>query len=136
MAPKKKPKLSVWKFASCDGCQLSLLDCEDELLAIAGELELAYFVEASRNMVKGPYDLTLVDGSITTAHDAALIQHVRRASRYLVSLGTCANSGGIQALRNFKDVNDFIAAVYEKPELIKTLRNPARLRPTSRWISA
>ena len=122
MALKRKPKLSVWKFASCDGCQLSLLDCEDELLTIAGAVEIAYFVEASRAMVKGPYDLTLVDGSITTAHDAEVIQHVRRASKYLVALGTCANSGGIQALRNFKDVNDFINAVYAHPEYIETLK--------------
>ncbi|MBM4300698.1 MAG: oxidoreductase [Deltaproteobacteria bacterium] len=122
MAPKRKPKLSVWKFASCDGCQLSLLDCEDELLTIAGAVEIAYFVEASRAMVKGPYDLTLVDGSITTAHDAAVIQRVRRASKYLVALGACANSGGIQALRNFTDVNDFIDAVYAKPQHIKTLK--------------
>ena len=122
MAPKRKPKLSVWKFASCDGCQLSLLDCEDELLTIAGAVEIAYFVEASRAMVKGPYDLTLVDGSITTAHDAEVIQHVRRASKYLVAIGTCANSGGIQALRNFTDVNDYIDAVYAKPQYIKTLQ--------------
>ena len=121
MAAKHKPRLSVWKFASCDGCQLSLLDCEDELLAVAGAVEIAYFVEASRAMVKGPYDLTLVDGSITTAHDAELIQKVRRASKYLVAIGTCANSGGIQALRNFKDVNDFINAVYAHPEYIQTL---------------
>ena len=85
MALKKKPRLSVWKFASCDGCQLSLLDCEDELLAVTGELDLAYFPEASRAMAKGPYDLTLVEGSITTHHDAALIQKVRRASKYLVA---------------------------------------------------
>jgi sulfhydrogenase subunit delta len=122
MFPKRKPRLSVWKFASCDGCQLTLLDCEDELLTIAGEVEIAYFVEASRAMVQGPYDLTLVDGSITTAHDAAVIKQVRRASRFLVSIGTCACSGGIQALRNFKDVNDFIDAVYSKPEYIKTLQ--------------
>ena len=122
MAVKRKPKLSVWKFASCDGCQLSLLDCEDELLTIAGAVEIAYFVEASRAMVKGPYDLTLVDGSITTAHDAEVIKQVRRASKYLVAIGTCANSGGIQALRNFKDVNDFINAVYEHPEYIQTLK--------------
>jgi coenzyme F420-reducing hydrogenase gamma subunit len=101
---------------------LSLLDCEDELLAIAGELEIAYFVEASRAMVQGPYDLTLVDGSITTPHDAEMIKHVRRASKYLITIGTCANSGGIQALRNFKDVNDFIDAVYSKPEAIETLK--------------
>ena len=127
MAPKKKPRLSVWKFASCDGCQFSLLDCEDELLAVTGELELAYFVEASRAMGKGPYDLTLVDGSITTAHDAELIQKVRRASKFLVAIGTCACSGGIQALRNFKDVNDFIKAVYAHPEYIQTLEQSTPL---------
>ena len=127
MTPKKrKPRLSVWKFASCDGCQLSLLDCEDELLAVAGELEIAYFVEASRAMVKGPYDLTLVDGSITTAHDAETIKHVRRASKYLIAIGTCANSGGIQALRNFTDVNDYINAVYSKPEIY---RDPEGIHP-------
>ena len=122
MAPKGKPKLSVWKFASCDGCQLSLLDCEDELLEVAGAVEIAYFVEASRAMVKGPYDLTIVDGSITTPHDADLIKRVRRASKFLVAIGTCANSGGIQALRNFKDVNDFITTVYEKPKYIQALK--------------
>ena len=126
MAPKRKPRLSVWKFASCDGCQLSLLDCEDELLTIAGAVEIAYFVEASRAMVKGPYDLTLVDGSITTAHDAEVIQHVRRASKYLVAIGTCANSGGIQALRNFTDVNDFINAVYAKP---RVYQDPEGIHP-------
>jgi coenzyme F420-reducing hydrogenase gamma subunit len=122
MAVKRKPRLSVWKFASCDGCQLSLLDCEDELLAVAGAVEIAHFQVASRATAKGPYDLTLVDGSITTARDAEVIQQVRRASKYLVTLGTCANSGGIQALRNFKDVNDFIHAVYEHPEHIQTLK--------------
>jgi sulfhydrogenase subunit delta len=127
MALKKKPRLSVWKFASCDGCQLSLLDCEDELLAVTGELELAFFVEASRAMGKGPYDLTLVDGSITTAHDAELIKKVRRDSKFLVAIGTCACSGGIQALRNFKDVNDFIKAVYAHPEYIQTLEQSTPL---------
>jgi sulfhydrogenase subunit delta len=121
MARKQKPKLAVWKFASCDGCQLSLLDCEDELLTVAGELEIAYFVEASRAAVKGPYDLSLVDGSITTPHDADLIRHVRRASKFLVAIGTCATSGGIQALRNFADVKEFLTAVYPRPEFFKVL---------------
>jgi len=118
---KRKPKLAVWKFASCDGCQLSLLDCEDELLEVAGEVEVAYFLEASRAVVKGPYDLSLVEGSITTPHDAELIQKVRRVSRYLVTIGACATAGGIQALRNFKDVKEFMAVVYASPEYIETL---------------
>ncbi len=119
--PAKKPKLAVWKFASCDGCQLSILDCEDELLALAGAVQIANFVEASRAVVKGPYDLSLVEGSITTAHDAERIREVRLLSRTLVTIGACATAGGIQALRNFRNVEDFVAVVYAKPEYIHTL---------------
>lgn len=122
MARKRKPKLAVWKFASCDGCQLSLLDCEDQLLTVAGEVEIAYFPEASRAVVRGPYDLSLVEGSITTPHDEARIHRVRRASKHLVTIGACATAGGIQALRNFKDVSEFISIVYAQPAYIETLR--------------
>jgi len=120
-ATRRKPKLAVWKFASCDGCQLSLLDCEDELLALAGEVEIAYFSEASSATVRGPYDLSLVEGSITTAEDRERIARVRASSRRLVTIGACATAGGIQALRNFADVEDFVALVYAQPEYISTL---------------
>lgn len=116
-----RPKLAVWKFASCDGCQLSLLDCEDELLAVAGAVEIANFAEASRAVVRGPYDLSLVEGSVTTAHDAALIRDVRKQSRKLVTIGACATWGGIQALRNLADVRDYISVVYATPAYIDTL---------------
>ena len=116
-----KPTLAVWKFASCDGCQLSLLDCEDELLALAGEVEIAYFLEARRATAAGPYDLSLVEGSVTTAHDAERIREVRRQSKALVTIGACATAGGIQALKNFADVDDFVAAVYATPGYISTL---------------
>ena len=117
----RKPKLAVWKFASCDGCQLSLLDCEDELLTLAGEVEIAYFLEASRATVRGPYDLSLVEGSVTTPHDAERIKQVRRASRRLVTIGACATAGGVQALKNFADVEDFVSIVYASPDYISTL---------------
>jgi coenzyme F420-reducing hydrogenase gamma subunit len=116
-----KPKLAVWKFASCDGCQLSLLDCEDELLALVGEVEIAYFLEASRATTKGPYDLSLVEGSVTTAHDAKRIKQIRRESRHLVTIGACATSGGVQALKNFADVRDYLSIVYASPEYVSTL---------------
>ena len=77
----EKPKLAIWKFASCDGCQLSLLDCEDELLAVAGKVEIAHFAEASRAVSPGPYDLSLVEGSITTATDAWRCGAPRRKAR-------------------------------------------------------
>jgi sulfhydrogenase subunit delta len=121
LASKTKPKLAVWKFASCDGCQLSLLDCEDDLLAITQELEIANFPEASRAVVKGPYDLSLVEGSITTPQDLERIQKIRRQSKFLVTIGACATAGGIQALRNFKDIDEFVSIVYASPEFISTL---------------
>ncbi|HSG78700.1 MAG TPA: oxidoreductase [Acidimicrobiia bacterium] len=116
-----RPRLAVLKFTSCDGCQLSLLDCEDELLAIAGALEIANFAEASREVAPGPYDLALVEGSITTAHDAERIRQVRRESSVLVTIGACATAGGIQALRNWADVEEFTRYVYATPEHISTL---------------
>lgn len=119
---KGKPKIAVFKFASCDGCQLSLLDAEEELLAVAGAVEIAYFPEASRTMLKGPYDIGLVEGSITTHHDAQRIQQVRRQCRTLVTIGACATAGGIQALRNWRDVTEFVRYVYASPGYIQTLK--------------
>ena len=117
-----RPKVAVWKFASCDGCQLSLLSCEDELLDVVGEIEIAYFLEATTAVIKGPYDLSLVEGSITTEHDAQRIRKIRQQSKKLITIGACANSGGIQALRNFGDVDHFIRSVYARPDYISTLR--------------
>ncbi len=122
MGAERKPKLAVWKFASCDGCQLSLLDCEDELLAVAGAVDIAYFPEATRAHVRGPYDVSLVEGSITTPHDEQRIHRIRRQSKRLITIGACATAGGIQALRNFADVHDFIHTVYANPKYIETLK--------------
>lgn len=115
------PTLAVWKFASCDGCQLSLLDCEDELLALAGQVRIAHFLEASSEVLPGPYDVSLVEGSITTPADARRIHQIREQSRVLVAIGACATAGGIQALRNFADVTEFTSLVYARPEYIDTL---------------
>jgi coenzyme F420-reducing hydrogenase gamma subunit len=115
------PRLAVWKFASCDGCQLTLLDAEDHLMDIAGAIEIAYFPEASRGVVEGRYNLSLVEGSITTAHDAARIREVREVSDTVVTIGACATAGGIQALRNWGDVDEFLSIVYAHPQYIETL---------------
>ncbi|WP_395298241.1 oxidoreductase [Kitasatospora hibisci] len=117
----RRPTVAVWKFASCDGCQLTLLDCEDELLAIAEQVEVSHFLEASSASAPGPYDLSLVEGSVTTPQDAERIQHVRAVSRRLVTIGACATAGGIQALRNHADVAEFQAVVYARPDYIDTL---------------
>jgi coenzyme F420-reducing hydrogenase gamma subunit len=116
-----RPRLAVWKFSSCDGCQLTLLDCEDQLLELTGHVDIAYFLEASRATVAGPYDLSLVEGSVTTPEDVDRIQEVRRQSRRLVTIGACATAGGIQALRNSADLEEYLAVVYATPRHISTL---------------
>ncbi|MCX7396672.1 MAG: oxidoreductase [Planctomycetales bacterium] len=118
---RPRPRLAVFKFASCDGCQLSLLDCENELLAVAEAVEIAWFPEASSRLQPGPYDIALVEGSITTPHDAQRILDVRRSARIVVTIGACATAGGIQSLKNWADHEDYLRCVYARPEYISTL---------------
>jgi sulfhydrogenase subunit delta len=114
-----KPTVAVYKFSSCDGCQLMLLNLEDELLELAGAVEIAYFLEARRRVLPGPYEIGLVEGSVTTPHEAERILEVRSQVRFMVALGTCATAGGIQAQRNFTNVDDLALKVYEYPEYLK-----------------
>ncbi len=116
-----KPKLAVFKFASCDGCQLALLDSDAEFVAFAREVDLAVFREATSRFEPGPYDITLVDGSITTERDRERIVEIRRISNKLVSIGACATAGGIQALRNFRNHAEMLSRVYARPEFIDSL---------------
>ena len=121
MITTPRPRLAVWKFASCDGCQLTLLDVEDQLLDVAGVIDIAYFPEATKGKIEGRYQLSLVEGSITTPHDARRIREVREISETLVTIGACATAGGIQALRNWADVDEFLSIVYAEPRYIETL---------------
>ena len=116
-----RPTLGVFKFASCDGCQLSILNMEDDLLALGQVLDIAYFPEASSDMRAGPYDIALVEGSITTPEDAHRILSVREQAKVLITIGACATAGGIQALRNWADVEAFKQVVYPSPQYIKSL---------------
>ena len=121
MSPESRPKLAVYKFASCDGCQMALLSLEDELLSLAGAVEIAYFLEARSRTLEGPYDVTLVEGSVTTAEDIERIHKIREQSKFLITIGACATTGGIQALRNWAEVNEYTRAVYATPAYIRTL---------------
>ncbi len=121
MATNGRPKLAVFKFSSCDGCQLALLSLEEELLALVGEVEIAYFLEARSRTLDGPYDVVMVEGSVTTAHDQERIKAIRQDAKFLMTIGACATAGGIQSLRNWKDVDQFIQMVYATPSYIKTL---------------
>jgi sulfhydrogenase subunit delta len=116
-----KPKVAVYKFSSCDGCQLSILNLEDELLDLASAVDIAYFIEATRTVKPGPYDVGIVEGSVTTPHEIERIKDVRNECKFLISLGTCATAGGIQALRNFAKADEYAKAVYAHPEFLHYL---------------
>lgn len=124
-------KLAVWKFSSCDGCQLQVLDLGKDLLALLEHVEIAYFLEASRRIVGGPYDLSLLEGSVSTAREEKLVHKIRDASRFLVTIGACATAGGIQALRNYAVLADYAALVYPQPQTVEAL---ASSRPASHYV--
>jgi coenzyme F420-reducing hydrogenase gamma subunit len=115
------PTLAVWKFTSCDGCQLTLLDCEDELLTLAETVHISHFLEATSHTEPGPYDVSIVEGSVSTPDEAERIRWIRDQSRTLIVIGACATSGGIQALRNFGDVDEFRSLIYAQPRHIAAL---------------
>ena len=118
---ERTPTLAVLKLASCDGCQLSLLDCEDDLLTLTSAVRVAHFVELTSTRIKGPYDLALVEGSVTTIEDRQRLETLRDASRILVTIGACATAGGIQGLVNLAGQGAFATVVYPHPELLSTL---------------
>ncbi len=126
-----RPRLAIWKFSSCDGCQLMLLDLEEELLALAERVGIARFLEASRRVAPGPYDISLVEGAVSTPEQAAQVERIRAESKVLVAIGACATAGGIQGVRNFLDFDQVAGYVYPQPEVIDSL---ARATPVSEHV--
>lgn len=118
-----KPTVAVYKFSSCDGCQLQLLNMEDDLLDLANAIDIAYFLEATRAEKPGPYDIAIVEGSITTPHEIERIKEVRANAKIVIALGTCATAGGIQSLRNFANADEYARTVYGHPEYLHYLKS-------------
>ncbi len=126
-----KPKLAVWKFTSCDGCQLQILHLEEELMALADAVEIAHFTEATRAQLEPPFDISIVEGSISTPEEVERIEQIRADSGVLIAIGACAGAGGIQALRNFAHHEEMLAAVYATPEYISSLETS---RPAAAYV--
>jgi len=127
----RRLRIAVYKFSSCDGCQLQLLNLEEELIELIGRVEFAMFYEARRDNKPGPYDVAFVEGSITTPHQVEWIKKVREESKVVVAIGACATAGGIQALRNWANVEEYKNYVYPRPEWIEALKEA---KPISDFI--
>jgi sulfhydrogenase subunit delta len=121
MAESTLPRVGVVKMASCDGCQLTILDLEDELLAIGQRFDLVEFPEATSRRSSGPYDVLLVEGSISTPEQLEQIVELRARTKLLVTIGACATAGGIQAMRNWSNEPEWRASVYPSPEDVESL---------------
>ncbi|MCD6591855.1 MAG: oxidoreductase, partial [Thaumarchaeota archaeon] len=126
-----KVRLAVFKLSSCSGCQQAIIDLGEQLLALLGQVEIAYFLEASSKAEPGPYDVTLIEGSVSTPHEEELVKKIRENSRTVVAIGSCATYGGIQALRNWMNFDDVKSTVYQRPDWIKALE---KSRPVSDFI--
>jgi sulfhydrogenase subunit delta len=131
-AAPHRPRIGVVKFASCDGCQLTLLDLEDELLAVAERVDIVEFAEATSRRSAGPFDVLFVEGSISSPEQAEEIARLRAVSHRLVTIGACATAGGIQAIRNWFDHDEIRAAVYPQPAYIESL---AQSRPVEEFVA-
>ncbi|TAK33582.1 MAG: oxidoreductase [Chloroflexota bacterium] len=116
-----KPRLGVFKFSSCDGCQLSILDCEEELLDLADRMNIVFFHEAQTTFEPGPYDVALVEGSVSTEAEIERTKAIRAQTLFFVPFGVCATHGGIQAQKNYADVEEYKRVVYARPDLVASL---------------
>ena len=114
----RKPRMGVFKFTSCDGCQLSILNLEEQLLKLLEFFDIAYFREAADLPPKKQYDVGVVEGSISTEWQRKEIMEIRDRARFLITIGACATAGGIQALRNWANISDYKRNVYPSPDLI------------------
>lgn len=130
-AHSPRPRLGVVKLASCDGCQLMLLNLEDALLAIAERIDIVEFPEATTHRSSGPFDIVLVEGAVSTPEQLEQIHEIRRQAKLLVTIGACATAGGIQAMRNWGDHDAFRAAVYAHPEYVESL---ATAQPVADYV--
>lgn len=119
--PVSKPAVAVHKFASCDGCQLAFLNLGEDLLRLADLVDIVHFAEAGMMDPEARVDIAFVEGSISTPDDHERIRRIRANSRHLITIGACATSGGLQALRNLADADAWIAGVYASPEYIHSL---------------
>ncbi|MCB1922270.1 MAG: sulfhydrogenase subunit delta [Gammaproteobacteria bacterium] len=127
-----KPSIAVHKFSSCDGCQLAFLNAGEELLTLAGLVDIRHFLEAGVADEQAKVDIAFVEGSISTDEEVERIRRVRENSALVVTLGACATAGGLQALRNLDDSHTaWKNAVYAQPAFIRTLD---RAEPVSAHI--
>jgi len=124
----RKTTVAVHKFSSCDGCQLALLNLGEPLLVLNQLIDIKHFAEAGPLDEDAKVDIAIVEGSISTSIDTERLKKIRDNSTYLMTIGACATSGGIQALRNMAKTSEWITDIYAKPSVIDSLENSTAIK--------
>lgn len=133
----RKLRLAIAGLTACSGCQLSLLNCEDELPDLLARFDFHFFPMAcSPAVLEGEYDAALVEGCLSMPHETELLLELRRRSRYLIALGTCAAQGGVAALRNGEDREMLRQQVYGQSRVGAETSDPRPLKSLVRVDAA
>jgi coenzyme F420-reducing hydrogenase gamma subunit len=108
-----KPRVAVFDFACCEGCQLQIVNLEEELLDLLGVADVVEWREAMSEQ-SHEYDIAIVEGSITRKEDEERLDIIRSRAKILIALGACATIGGINKLKNNFEMEDVKKCVYGK----------------------
>ena len=114
MTPKRLA--TVW-LDGCSGCHMSFLDIDEKLLELADQIELVYSPLVDRKDFPEDVDITLVEGAVSSQEDLEKIRHIRGRTRILISLGDCAVTGNVPALRNSIGAEPVLQRAYLDPSL-------------------
>ena len=106
-----RPRLAIFDFACCEGCQLQIVNMEDELLSLLEHVEPVEWREAISDQ-SDDYDIAIVEGSITREEDADRLREIRKQADILIALGACATMGGVNKLKNLFEIGEVKKAVY------------------------
>lgn len=125
-----KPKVAFFELTSCEGCQLQIVNLEDEIVSVSGLVDIVNFREAISD--KGDsFDIVFIEGCVSRPKDEKKLKELRDKAKYVVAMGACACIGGINCMKNFQNLDEVRKAVYgEKARLFET----AEAKPISEYV--
>jgi len=108
----KKPKVGIFDFACCEGCQLQIANMGEDVLAVLGSIDVLEWREVMSEKWGKKLDIAIIEGSITDPHAIKRIKQIRKKAKILIAYGSCATIGGVNGMKNNFDLNDIREYVY------------------------
>lgn len=122
-----RPKVAVFSFTSCEGCQLQILNLEEEFTTLLGQIDFVNFREMMSE--KGEdYQIAFIEGSITRESEICELKHIREKAGVLIALGACAHLGGVNVLKNLHSQDTWLKSVYGREDIFSDTIPVKRVR--------